>query len=521
MSVIEIMPVAEFPGRFGWGYDGVSLFAPSHLYGTPDDLRAFVDCAHAHGIGVILDVVYNHLGPDGNYLKEFSKHYFKGNTEWGEALNFDGDESTSVREFFIANAGYWIEEFHLDGLRLDATQQIFDSSSKPHISPTIAARVREQRAAARSTIIVAENEPQNATLVRRRGAGGYELDALWNDDFHHAAMVALTGADEAYYSGYRGTRRSSSPPRSTAFSIKASGIAGRMAARRAGVRRSRRLQFINFIQNHDQVANSAFGVRVHRLDIAGRLSRDDGATAALAADADALPGAGISRVGALSLLRRSQSGSRGARPSRPRRVPRPIRARRDARDHCAPRRSRRSEATFDALQARLVRASSGRSRLPRWHSCAISSACAAWMSTLRGDRGCTILRIMTVAFSPRAIDGCGSQSSMRSFFAISATARAGSARRRQSRIATSKPEPLGRAARRPTQANGLAAQCGRRRIRCTAVAVHHLLDSDDGGWALPATVDDSARGRCRARAHAGTSSGNHRKGSPRTMESPI
>ena len=130
VTMIELMPVADFPGRFGWGYDGVDLFAPTRLYGDPDDFRAFVDRAHRAGIGVILDVVYNHLGPDGNYLKEFAPAYFTDRyaNEWGDAINFDGDGSGPVREFFIANAGYWIDEYHLDGLRLDATQQIFDSS---------------------------------------------------------------------------------------------------------------------------------------------------------------------------------------------------------------------------------------------------------------------------------------------------------------------------------------------------------------------------------------------------------
>src|SRR5699024_245054 len=130
ITTIELMPVADFPGRFGWGYDGVNLFAPTHLYGRPDDFRAFVNAAPQAGLGVILDVVYNHLGPDGNYLREFSGHYFTAahTTDWGEALNFDGVESGPVREFFLANVRHWIEEYHLDGLRLDATQSIVDDS---------------------------------------------------------------------------------------------------------------------------------------------------------------------------------------------------------------------------------------------------------------------------------------------------------------------------------------------------------------------------------------------------------
>ena len=145
ITCLEIMPVAEFPGRFGWGYDGVNLFAPTRLYGRPIDFRRFVDRAHALGIAVILDVVYNHFGPDGNYLKSFSPAYFtdRYDNDWGEAINFDGADSGPTREFFVANAGYWIDEYHLDGLRLDATQAIFDRS-EDHI---IAAIVRQVRSA--------------------------------------------------------------------------------------------------------------------------------------------------------------------------------------------------------------------------------------------------------------------------------------------------------------------------------------------------------------------------------------
>jgi maltooligosyltrehalose trehalohydrolase len=160
VTTVEVMPLADFPGRFGWGYDGVNLFAPSRLYGTPDDFRAFVDTAHRQGLGVILDVVYNHLGPDGNYLPRFSSRYLSGKrTEWGDALNFDGVGSEPVREFFTANARYWIEEFHLDGLRLDATQQIFDESS-PNIIADITAAVRAA-AGDKATLVVGENEPQD------------------------------------------------------------------------------------------------------------------------------------------------------------------------------------------------------------------------------------------------------------------------------------------------------------------------------------------------------------------------
>src|SRR5262249_50076505 len=166
ITLIEVMPIADFEGRFGWGYDGVDLFAPAHVYGRPDDFRRFVDAAHAVGIGVILDVVYNHLGPVGNYLRMFSPAYFTDRyvNEWGDAINFDGADAGPVREFFEANARYWIGEFHLDGLRLDATQQIFDSSAE-HILTAIGRAAREA-AGTRSILLVAENEPQDTRLVR-------------------------------------------------------------------------------------------------------------------------------------------------------------------------------------------------------------------------------------------------------------------------------------------------------------------------------------------------------------------
>ena len=204
ITLIEVMPVADFSGDFGWGYDGVNFFAPTRLYGSPDDFRRFVDRAHALGMGVILDVVYNHFGPDGNYLKQFAEEYFTDRyaNEWGDAINFDGPESAPVREFFLTNAAYWIDEYHLDGLRLDATQQIFDAG-EPHILAELGARVRSA-AGQRSVYIVAENEPQEPRLVRPLDQGGYGLDALWNDDFHHAALVAMKGHSEAYCSDYLG-----------------------------------------------------------------------------------------------------------------------------------------------------------------------------------------------------------------------------------------------------------------------------------------------------------------------------
>jgi maltooligosyltrehalose trehalohydrolase len=270
VTVVEVMPVADFPGRFGWGYDGVDLYAPSRLYGSPEAFRAFVDGAHRLGLGVILDVVYNHLGPDGNYLPQFSNRYFSDRygTEWGEPLNYDGEDSGPVREFIVSNAVYWVTEFHLDGLRLDATQSMHDASPE-HI---LSALGRETRRAAqpRSIILVAENEPQHTRLARPVEKGGYGLDGLWNDDFHHSAMVALTGHSEAYYSDYRGQAQE------LLSALKHGYLYQGQRFRWQGLRRGTtgfdlpRAAFVTFIQNHDQIANSARGLRAHALTSPGR-----------------------------------------------------------------------------------------------------------------------------------------------------------------------------------------------------------------------------------------------------------
>ena len=270
ITTIEMMPVADFPGRFGWGYDGVNLFAPTRLYGRPDDLRAFVDSAHAAGLGVILDVVYNHLGPDGNYLREFSGHFFstRHRTDWGEAINFDGPEAGPVREFYLANARYWIDEFHFDGLRLDATQDIVDDSPE-HI---VAAVTRTARAAAphRGILVVAENEPQDAQLARPLERGGHGLDALWDDDFHHSAVVALLGRDEAYYSDYRGEPQEFVSSAKWGFLYQGQWYSWQKARRGRGALDLRPAQFVRFTQNHDQIANSGRGERLHQLTAPGR-----------------------------------------------------------------------------------------------------------------------------------------------------------------------------------------------------------------------------------------------------------
>jgi maltooligosyltrehalose trehalohydrolase len=270
VSVVEVMPLAEFPGRFGWGYDGVFPYAPTHLYGTPDDLRAFVDRAHATGLAVILDVVYNHLGPDGSVFREYAKDYFtdRYENEWGDALNFDGERSGPVREYFIANAGYWIDEYHFDGLRLDATQSIHDSSPD-NVMAAIGRRAREA-AGGRRTMIVAENEPQDVRLVRSPDESGYGLDALWNDDFHHSAIVALTGRGEAYYSDHRGTPQELISAAKYGYLFQGQWYAWQKQPRGTSSRGVWPAAFVTFIENHDQVANSGDGSRLHRKTTPGR-----------------------------------------------------------------------------------------------------------------------------------------------------------------------------------------------------------------------------------------------------------
>jgi maltooligosyltrehalose trehalohydrolase len=270
VTVVELMPIADFPGRFGWGYDGVNLFAPTRLYGTPDDLRRFIDEAHRLGLGVILDVVYNHLGPDGNYLGQYSDDYFtdRYETDWGEALNFDGENSAAVREFFVSNAGYWIEEYHFDGLRLDATQNIYDRSSD-HVLVAIGRRVREA-ARGRATIIVAENEPQETRLVRPREQGGYGLDGLWNDDFHHTAIVALTGHNEAYYTDYLGSAQEFISSVKWGYLYQGQRYKWQKQRRGTPCLDLKPEAFITFIENHDQVSNTARSDRAHQKSEPGR-----------------------------------------------------------------------------------------------------------------------------------------------------------------------------------------------------------------------------------------------------------
>ncbi len=259
ITVLEILPLHQFPGRFGWGYDGVDLWAPFHRYGRPEDLRRFVDEAHARGLTVILDVVYNHFGPDGCYLRNFSPNYFTDRyvNDWGDSINFDGEDAHGVRAFFAENAAYWIDEFHFDGLRLDATQSIFDES-EPHIISEIRERV--------PGLIVAENEPQDTRLLRE-----FHLDAMWNDDWHHAARVAATGRSEAYYTDYRGRAQEFVSMAKLGFLYQGQRYKWQKNRRGTPSYDIQPERLICYLQNHDQVANSGTGARLSELTSRGRL----------------------------------------------------------------------------------------------------------------------------------------------------------------------------------------------------------------------------------------------------------
>jgi maltooligosyltrehalose trehalohydrolase len=270
ITCIEMMPVNDFPGPFGWGYDGVNLFAPHGKYGTPDDFRRFMDEAHANGIGVILDVVYNHVGPAGNFFDVYADDYFsrKHKGEWGAPFNLDGENSGPVREFFLTNACYWVEEYHMDGFRVDATQAIFDDSDEYLLS----AMTRQARARAghKQLFFVGENEPQLTKLLRPCSEGGDGFDALWNDDFHHTALVALTGRNEAYYTDYTGTPQDFISCAKYGYLYQGQYYKWQKKRRGTPGFGLEPAQFIAFLENHDQVANSGFGKRVHAETSPGR-----------------------------------------------------------------------------------------------------------------------------------------------------------------------------------------------------------------------------------------------------------
>ena len=269
ITAIELMPLSDFPGARNWGYDGVYPFAPDSRYGTPEQLKELVQETHRRGMMIFLDVVYNHFGPEGNYLHSYAPQFFTHRhlTPWGDGINFDGDMSPTVRQFFIHNALYWLEEYHFDGLRLDAVHAIVDES-KTDILTELARRVRIDVGRQRHVHLVLENDDNAARYLPAIDSDQPRLyDAQWNDDIHHAFHVLLTGEDRGYYADY-----ADAPARHLARCL-TEGFAyqGDRSIFRDGKHRGESsadrhpTAFVNFIQNHDQVGNRAFGERIHQL----------------------------------------------------------------------------------------------------------------------------------------------------------------------------------------------------------------------------------------------------------------
>ncbi|WP_437691901.1 malto-oligosyltrehalose trehalohydrolase [Sorangium sp. So ce176] len=262
ITAIEIMPVASFPGERGWGYDGVDLFAPSAAYGGPEGLRRLVDAAHAAGLGVILDCVYNHFGPDGNYLRAYTKRYFteRHKTPWGDAVNYDGEGAEQVRALAISNAEMWIRDFHIDGLRLDATHAILDDTA-PHILREIAERARAA-GGGRRVVVIAEDSLNDTRLVTPPEQGGHGLDGVWADDFHHELRVLFAGDRDGYFEDHRGTAED------IAATIRKGWLYEGQVSKHAGKPRGTPAEpvpppcFVHCIQNHDQIGNRALGDRL-------------------------------------------------------------------------------------------------------------------------------------------------------------------------------------------------------------------------------------------------------------------
>jgi maltooligosyltrehalose trehalohydrolase len=265
VTAVELMPVADFPGRRNWGYDGVAPFAPARCYGTPDDLRRFVDTAHRAGLAVHLDVVYNHFGPDGAYQGVFSRQYHSDThrSPWGQGINFDGPGSEHVRRYVIENALHWVHEYHVDGLRLDATHAIVDDSPV-HIVAAIAAAVHESpRGRSHRVRVIAEDHRNLASMLQPAAAGGWALDAVWSDDLHHEVRTALTGDRDGYFVDFSGSEADIAATIRDGWFYRGQAsvfFEGPRGTDPSGLPLS---HFVAFIQNHDQVGNRALGERLH------------------------------------------------------------------------------------------------------------------------------------------------------------------------------------------------------------------------------------------------------------------
>lgn len=264
IDAVELLPVASFPGDHGWGYDGVHLWAPHEPYGGPDGLKRFVDAAHAHGIAVVLDVVYNHLGPDGNRLGSYGPYCTSAHaTPWGDAVNFDQEGSDEVRAFVVGNALMWLRDHHLDGLRLDAVHAITDHGAVHILEELAEAVARLSAHLGRELFLIAESGLNDPRLVTSREAGGYGLDAQWSDDFHHALHATLTGERQGYYCDF-GSLATLKKALTRVFVHDGtmSAYRGRYHGRPVDVQVMPGHRFLGFLQNHDQVGNRAAGDRI-------------------------------------------------------------------------------------------------------------------------------------------------------------------------------------------------------------------------------------------------------------------
>ncbi|HLK91876.1 MAG TPA: malto-oligosyltrehalose trehalohydrolase [Polyangia bacterium] len=265
VTAIELMPVAAFPGARNWGYDGASLFAPHQAYGGPDELRRLVDACHGHGLALFLDVVYNHLGPEGNYLHDFGPYFTdRYKTPWGAALNFDGPDSDEVRRFFVDNALHWLTEYHVDGLRLDAIHGIFDFGARPILAELADAFHAEAARLGRRAWLVAESDLNDPRVIRGAEAGGLGLDAQWSDDFHHAQHALLTGNRRGYFADFG---RAADLAKAIGQGFVYDGRRSIFRRRRHGAPSTRDPgeRFVAFNQNHDQIANACGGRRLGEL----------------------------------------------------------------------------------------------------------------------------------------------------------------------------------------------------------------------------------------------------------------
>ncbi|MDQ0562458.1 1,4-alpha-glucan branching enzyme/maltooligosyltrehalose trehalohydrolase [Rhizobium mesoamericanum] len=262
ITAIQIMPISDFPGRRGWGYDGVLPYAPESTYGRPEHLKMLIEAAHKRGICVFLDVVYNHFGPDGNYMPDYAPIFSdRHNTPWGSGINYDGVDCEPVRRFVVENAVYWISEYRLDGLRLDAVHAMADNSGA-HILHEIARRIREA-AGDRNVHLILENDANDSDLLRREDGGGPCLfTAQWNDDFHHALHVAATGETFGYYADYASNPLSIGKALAEGFVFQGEHMPYRGATRGKQSAGLPATAFVAFIQNHDQIGNRALGDRV-------------------------------------------------------------------------------------------------------------------------------------------------------------------------------------------------------------------------------------------------------------------